>query len=312
MISVLQATKFAGEHFPEAPEKLSEHLGVTIRESPMGGCDGWCLTTGKRTIIRINSSLPPSRKRFTLAHELGHLILGVPTVVGESFEDMLGSSSAEEPRVNELASELLIPTNVVKASLPDLPVVAAALQRLAKKAKVSELAAAIRVCNLASEIGLVNASVVLFDGEHVRWQWSKTLTMPNETAVGLLIESRRAAPHAFRLKRSQGDVIVASTIENPYFGSATLFVQLLPAELGMTLSDFERRKQLEQVLFASDVKLQQRLSGLFGAHKNRIEGMTLDEAISSFWERNREKLKATPIDSQDGREYVQLRIGEWF
>ncbi len=311
MISVEQVTEFGTKHFPRAPEKLAEHLGVSIRESPMDGCDGWCLTRGELAIIRINSNLASSRKRFTLAHELGHLILGVPTMVGESYEDMLASDSAEERRVNGLASALLIPTEVVKAYLPRPPVVAGALKRLARKANVSELAAAIRVCNLASEIGLVNASVVLFDGDQMRWQWSRTLTLPNETAAYLLTEARRVAPNAFRYQRSQGDVIVASTIENPYFGSATLFVQLLPSEVGMNLSHDERRKQLEKILFANDVKLQQTVSGLMGAHKPRVANMTIDEAEALFWERNRAKLKNTTLDCETGREYVRLRITEW-
>lgn len=311
MISVQQATEFARKHFPQAPEKLAGHLGIRVRESPMDGCDGWCLTLGDSAIIRLNSNLSPSRKRFTLAHELGHLILGVPTVVGESYEDMLGSNSNEERRVNELASALLIPAEVVKATLPDLPVVAAALQKLARRANVSELAVAVRVCNLASEIGLINASVVLFDDDQVRWQWSSTLKMPDDTAAWLLDQARKVAPHAFRHRRSQGDVIVASTIENSYFGSATLFVQLLPAELGMNLSHHERRKQLEELLFAQNVKLQQQVSGLMGAHKPRIAGMTADEAVTLFWERNRVKLQNTLINSAEGREYVRLRISEW-
>ena len=312
MISPKQATEFARQRFPEAPEKLAEYLGIEIRESPMDGCDGWCLTIGDRSIIRINSNLSASRKRFTLAHELGHLILGVPTVVGESFEDMFGADSGEERKVNDLASELLIPTDVVRSSIPDLPVVATALKRLAKKSKVSELAAAIRVCNLASEVGLINASVVLFDDDEVRWQWSKTLTMPNDTAVELLQKSRQTAPHAYRHQREQGDVVIASTIENPYFGSATLFVQLLPAELGMNLSHHEKRRQLEQQLFAGNVKLQQQMSGLMGAHKQRIVGMTEEQAVALFWKRNQDKLQNTTINSEKGREYVRLRIREWF
>jgi Zn-dependent peptidase ImmA (M78 family) len=89
MISVQQATEFARIHFPEATEKLAEHLGVSVRESPMDGCDGWCLTLGDRAIIRLNSNLSSARKRFTLAHELGHLILGVPPVGGEYYQDIL-------------------------------------------------------------------------------------------------------------------------------------------------------------------------------------------------------------------------------
>ncbi len=312
MISARQAGQFANLHFPEAPEKLVEHLGVIVRASPMDGCDGWCLTTGDKTIIRINSKLPAVRQRFTLAHELGHLILGVPTVVGESFEDMIRSDSNDERRVNDLASELLLPLKLVKAALPAPPVVAEALKKLAKKANVSELAAAIRVCNLAQQIGLVNASVVLFNGEQIRWQWSKTLKMSNDTAAGLLAETRKAAPSAFRLARKDGDVVVASTIENRLFGTAALFVQMLPAQFGMKPSPHERRTELETRLFENDTKLRQQVNGCFGSYKSHLEGKTMAEALAEFWTRYGERLKNTPLQSPAGREYVKLRLGEWF
>lgn len=314
MISAEAARRFAETHFPKAPEKLAVELGVSIRESHMDGCDGWCLTLDERSIIRLNSNQTPGKKRFTLAHELGHLILGIPGVVGETYEDMLSSNSAEERRVNDLASELLMPTSVVRALLPELPVVAGGLKRLAKRAHVSDLAAAIRVSNLATEIGLINASVVLFDGNHVKWQWSRTLQMPEQTAHNLLAASREVSPKAFRHRQKDGNVVVASIIENPYFGSATLFVQLLPSEIGMTLSHPERRKNLEEGLFENDVKLQQRVSGLLGAHKPRIAAsqLALDVAVADFWERNAVKLSGTSLDSPNGREYIALRIGEWF
>ena len=311
MISAEETKQFAETHFPEAPERLAAELHVLIRESPLDGCDGWCLTVDDRSIIRINSNQTSGRKRFTLTHELAHLILGIPGVVGESYEDMLSSDSSEERRVNELASELLMPASVVRAVLPNVPVVAGDLQKLAKRANVSDLAAAIRVCNLATTIGLVNASVVSFDGEHVKWQWSRTLRMPEQTALNLLAAARAVSPTAFRRHKSDGNVIVASIIENPYFGSATLFVQLLPAELGMSLSNHERRKQLETIIFKSDPKLQPRVSGLLSGQKSRMSGMSLPQAVADFWARNLDKLSGTEMDSKPGREYVELRLKEW-
>jgi hypothetical protein len=130
----------------------------------------------------------------------------------------------------------------------------------------------------------------------------------------LLAAAREASPTAVRHHRDDGKVIVASIIENSYFGSATLFAQLLPAEPGMSLSNHERRKSLEEVLFLHDVKLQHRVSGLLGAHKPRIstDQLSLDAAIADFWERNRVKLSGTRLDSENGREYVAFRIAEWF
>jgi len=69
MISAGDARKFAEAHFPEAPEKLADELGISIRESPLDGCDGWCLTLEDRSIIRINSNQTGPRKSFTLAHD---------------------------------------------------------------------------------------------------------------------------------------------------------------------------------------------------------------------------------------------------
>jgi hypothetical protein len=313
MISQARARSFAESAFPEAPERLAKDLGIDVRYSPLSGCDGWCLVKGKKAIIHVNNKLSAVRQRFTLAHELGHLILSVPTVVGETHEDMLRSDSDEERRVNDLASALLIPAKVARESLSEPPLITAALQKLAKKAKVSELAAAIRVCNLAQEIGLINVSVVLFDGEYVRWQWSRTLTMLDETAVRLLAEARNSAPTAYReVCDDNGDIVVASTIENPSFGSATLFVQRLPAAVGMKVSRDERRRILESELLADDPKLRQRLSGLMGAHKNRTANRTQAESETDFWKRNFQTLKDTPVVSKKGREYVRLRINEWF
>lgn len=313
MISEAEARSFAETTFPNAPEELANQLGIDVRLSPLSGCDGWCLVRGEKAIVHLNNKLTPQRQRFTLAHELGHLILGVPSVVGETYEDMLRSDSEEERRVNELASALLIPAKIAKQSLSELPVVSAALQKLAKRAKVSELAAAVRVCNLASEIGLVNASVVLFDGESVRWQRSLTLTMSDETAVRLLKEARNAKPMAYREDcRDNGDVVIASTLENPSFGSATLFVQRLPAPLGNKFSREEQRKILETELLCGNVKLRQRLSGLLGAHKNRTTSRTAAESEVDFWNRNHEMLRDTTLDTERGRDYVRLRISEWF
>jgi hypothetical protein len=225
---------------------------------------------------------------------------------------MLSSDLDEEKRVNQIASEILLPHSIVKQVIPDLPVVSAALKRLAKKANVSELAAAIRVCNLAAEIGMVNASVVFFDEGAIRWQWSRTLSMPEETAMQLLEEARGTAPDVYRFEREEGDVIVGSIIENPNFGSATLFVQLLPKSLAMNISHHERKEQLERILFDNNPNLRSRVSGFFGGNKVRLSRLTKSQAIQDFWSRYKDTFRDTIMDSDEGREYISIRIGEWF
>jgi hypothetical protein len=99
MIPEAQARSFAVSAFPKAPEKLAKYLGVDVRLSPLSGCDGWCLVKGEKAIVHVNSKLSRVRQRFTLAHELGHLILGVPSVIGETYEDFGRRAKGEPPRV---------------------------------------------------------------------------------------------------------------------------------------------------------------------------------------------------------------------
>jgi hypothetical protein len=315
MISVGRALEFARKHYPEGPEKLAEYLGVRVTHSAMSGCDGWCLVHEGRAVIRINNGQVKSRQRFTLAHELGHLLLDVPSVIGESFTDILQSGDEEERRVNEVAAELLIPQEVVKAIVSELPVVAPVLKRLAKQSHVSELAAALRIANLAPALGLENACVVFFEGDTVGWQWSRTLSMRDETAIGLRDEARDAAPNAFRYARKdENDAIVASLIENPFFGSATLFVQLLPTEYGKHKARDERRAELEQYLFEGQGAFQRQLQGCFGAFKPHTQGMSASDAEAAFWERYEGRFTGVPgrrLGSPKGREYVRLRLEEW-
>ena len=162
MISVEEAISLAVDAFPNGPEQIVERLGIAVRYADMDGCDGWCIASQERALIRVNSKLPSTARRFTLAHELSHILLGIPAVVGESYRDMLSSNSAEERRVNSLAGNLLLPSEVVISTLQTPPIVAAALTALAKKGNVSELATAVRVCNIADRVGLQNASVISF------------------------------------------------------------------------------------------------------------------------------------------------------
>ena len=314
-MKVDQAKRFAESHFPKGPEALAEKLGIEVLTGPLAGCDGWVLSGPFGTRIRLNEASSPLRRRFTLAHELGHLLLGIPTVVGESSYETLKSNSAEERAVNDLASELLLPKSVVRQHCPVVPVIAAQLKKLAKVAKVSHLAAAIRVSNLAVEIGLVNASVAFFKDGEIEWNWSKTLNIPEDIAQALLEESRNRHPQPFRyLRKETNDVIVASMIENPLGSSATLFVQLLPADVVKQISPAERRIELEGFLFSDDTGFRPVIQGRFSAMKQRCENMSLDQAITDFNSRYADKWTPSQkrkLTSARGQEYVRLRLSEW-
>jgi Zn-dependent peptidase ImmA (M78 family) len=313
MITVEAAKELAEAHFPNGPETLTEKLGIKVYYRPLTGCDGWALSGPAGKLIRINSSVSANRQRFTLAHELGHLLLDIPTIVGESVYESLKSGNVEERRVNDLASELLLPESVVRQHVPAVPIVASQLKKLASKARVSQLSAAIRVANLAAEIGLVNASVVFFQNGNLEWHWSKTLTMTPQDAVDLLRAAKKDHPKPVRIPEKK-DVIVASLLQNTGFNSETVFVQLLPAAVGNLLSREELRKQLEEFLFRDDNEFRLQLQGVFGAFRAKCRNRSVEAAFAEFyatkvirWEGKRR----TRLDSTKGRQYVRLRLEEW-
>lgn len=96
-----------------------ESRGVFVYEwnCPVKGFDGVSLITdaGYRLII-VDSEAPADRKRFTLVHELGHLLM-------HACPDILVLPSRDkEAEANEFASELLFPFDAARRMLTGLRV----------------------------------------------------------------------------------------------------------------------------------------------------------------------------------------------
>lgn len=77
--------------------------------------DGFCTVTENHVYIFYDSSLPVSRQRFTVAHEIGHLVLGH---VGNGMatvenREPSGTERAEERQANQFAARLLAPACVL-------------------------------------------------------------------------------------------------------------------------------------------------------------------------------------------------------
>lgn len=88
-----------------------EAAGCWIIERDWGTnrIDGLSQWVGDRPVIMLNASTPTDRKRWTLAHELGHLVLHSQEVV-EDIED----------QANDFAAEFLMPIEVIRPRLRNL------------------------------------------------------------------------------------------------------------------------------------------------------------------------------------------------
>ncbi len=151
----------------EAPvplEKLAELCSATIRYEPFDGeVSGMvhCKPDGGG-VIGVNSEHSKTRQRFTIAHELGHLILHADEEFHIDEKRPLArrdevSSLAVDPReieANQFAAELLMPEGLVRGSVEALikedPEVSVeeAIDQLARGYRVSALAMTHRLSNL--------------------------------------------------------------------------------------------------------------------------------------------------------------------
>ena len=71
-------------------------------------------TSNQAPVIWINRNIPNDRKRFSLAHELGHLVMHLRSENLEKPEDQ------KEIEANEFAGEFLMPESQCKEDLYNL------------------------------------------------------------------------------------------------------------------------------------------------------------------------------------------------
>lgn len=159
----------AGVDRPPVPvEALARLQGAQLSFEPFkGGISGMLFRDPERRVIGVNSAHPPTRQRFTIAHEIGHLLLHeTRSVIVDTHvyrRDAVSSmgTQKEEREANAFAAELLMPTNFVEdayaEAIDDHPTITAKqlVGRLASRFEVSEQAMEIRLGSLQILSGLI-------------------------------------------------------------------------------------------------------------------------------------------------------------
>lgn len=153
---------------PVPVEKIAKKLGAKIRYSPMDNEDlsGMIFMKDDIPIIGVNALHHPNRQRFTIAHEIGHLVLHkhifensvhVDTKFFALKRDQKSTTGTDdiEIQANAFASELLMPEQVVENMIDEVfgsdvfdIESADMLDKLASKFKVSKDAMQFRLMRL--------------------------------------------------------------------------------------------------------------------------------------------------------------------
>nr|WP_322624861.1 ImmA/IrrE family metallo-endopeptidase [uncultured Flavobacterium sp.] len=157
---------------------VKEYADLLYRDIPVDGVDGVCVNLkviGKKPKVIVNSNLPLGRRLFTLAHELGHLI--IPWHIGTIVDNIYGAAYNDlmyyliEQEANRFAAELLMPSEWIFEQFRICDNLGQLHSMIVRKIRVSAHAAAIRMIQLLPpEITYIaeKDGVVLHSGKTIK------------------------------------------------------------------------------------------------------------------------------------------------
>jgi Zn-dependent peptidase ImmA (M78 family) len=138
---------------PVPVDRIAKELGIRVQYAPFDGeLSGMAFVKDGKPIAGVNSLHHPNRQRFTLAHEVAHILLDRNLIESEVHvdrgslrRDTLASAGVDpvEIAANAFASELLMPEPLLEAVLAGRPVDLEdddLIASLARRFKVSEAA----------------------------------------------------------------------------------------------------------------------------------------------------------------------------
>ena len=143
---------------PVDPVLLSNRLGIAVNNAKFAD-DAWAALIAKRghtSRVFVEQSDPPYRKRFSIAHELGHHFLHLPEdgeIVDKRADmfrerepsvDYVSEDRLREIQANWFAAELLMPGELVRTEWARTP----SLRQMAILFNVSEEAMGYRLDTL--------------------------------------------------------------------------------------------------------------------------------------------------------------------
>lgn len=167
--ALLERLKIVG--VPDVPA-IAAALKVPVHERALEECEGMLVRvkgTARGVIAVKNSMREETRKRFTIAHELGHLLMPGHDDYGicstEVIESWAKALRAKESAANAFAAELLMPLRLVTQLIAGAKPSFAPIERLAATFNTSLTASGYRFA-AATPYSVV---LVWSQGGRVRW-----------------------------------------------------------------------------------------------------------------------------------------------
>ena len=149
---------------PVSVDRIAKAQGCTVKASDLRDVSGILVRSKDGNIIGVNSTHPEARRRFTIAHELGHLMLheGEQVHFDKEFRVSLRSNESsagtnvEEMEANFFAASLLMPDAMLAADPRAYSIElenVESMRELASAYKVSVQAMTLRLARLIDRRG---------------------------------------------------------------------------------------------------------------------------------------------------------------
>lgn len=176
----------------DLPTVIEDAFGADVAVIALDeGFDGLSAASDDAKLIVLGTSPVPWRQRYTLAHELGHLLAGDDQDV-HLDKDIFDKAQARDPseiRANAFAAAFLMPEAVLRAAIGTSGLTQAAFASLACELKVSPSALAIRLSQLRlidagtcdrfkAITGAKAASIAALGPDYARWVAQATTIRP--------------------------------------------------------------------------------------------------------------------------------------
>jgi Zn-dependent peptidase ImmA (M78 family) len=197
---------------PTPVEDIAMDHGVICLEAKLTGCLARLVRKGGRGIIRTKADIrEPGRKRFAIAHELGHWFLHETEsqyfiCTAEQMRDYKGSPL--EVEANIFASELLMPTFLFRPLAQDAAPCLDSIGNLAAKFGTSLTATGIKFVDLNRH----ECVLVLSTDRKVTWSKQKGNRSGLRIDKGMVLHRDSLAQHITDPKGTLGPTSVAPEV----------------------------------------------------------------------------------------------------
>lgn len=176
-------------------EAIAQDQGVTVIDAPLRGMEARLLRRGKKGVIRVRAGIPEGgRRRFAVAHELGHFFLheGISQVflcTSDNIRDY--KNNPVEIEANMFAAEFLMPRSIFAPFITRREPTIDNIKACAEEFRTSLTSTAIRFTELSP-----HRTIIVFSrGRQIRWWRPKLDNSHPWIQVGSSLHPESLAAH---------------------------------------------------------------------------------------------------------------------